>query len=335
MAHRRTMIVALAALLAVGVGACSGSHEEGAVPGSGSGSGTSTSGTPAPTASAVSPLTGRPAAANRPVLAVKIDNVRPARPQTGLDQADVVYVEPVEGGLSRILAIFSSVIPAKVGPVRSARESDLELLAEYGRPGLAFSGANRSVLAAVRNASVVDLSQDKVPSAYSRSYTRAAPHNLFADPSKLLKAAKDVSVAQDIGFQFGARPADQGTPITHKLIRYGAASTDFTWVTAKHRWNVTLDGRAATTSTGARLAAETVVVQYTRITASSQHDVLGNTTPYTHTVGSGQALVLRDGVAITARWSRPSATGGTTFTTASGAPVPFATGQVWVVYSKS
>ena len=333
MSNRRTVIAALVVLV-VGLGGCSGSHEEGAVSGT---SGTGTSATPAPTATlaSLSPLTGRPAAANRPVLAVKIDNVRPARPQTGLDQADIVYVEPVEGGLSRIMAIFSASIPARVGPVRSARESDLELLAQYGRPGLAFSGANRSVLAAVRNASVADLSQDRVPSAYHRSSTRAAPHNLFADPAALLKAARNVSVAKDIGFRFADRPADQGTPIGHKLIRYGAASTEFTWSASKHRWNVTLDGRPATTSAGARLSAATVVVQYTRITASSQHDVLGNTTPYTHTVGSGRALVLRDGVAISARWSRPTATGGTTFSTASGAAVPFAAGPVWVIYAKS
>jgi hypothetical protein len=343
MPSRRTTVVALVALLVVvaaavtvgvvrherqgaGQATSTGSSSDGSVP----------SPTVAPTTAAPrSPLTGRPAATGRPVLAVKIDNVRPARPQTGLDQADVVYVEPVEGGLSRIMAIFSASVPAKVGPVRSARESDLELLAQYGRPGLAFSGANRSVLASIKTASVADLSQDRQPSAYGRSSTRAAPHNLFADPQTLLKAAKNVSAAKDIGFQFGALPAGLGTPSTHKVIRYGAARTEFTWSAKSRRWNVTLDGTPATTSAGARLAASTVIVQYTRITASGLHDVLGNTTPYTHSVGSGKAVVLRDGVAISARWSRPLATGGTTFTTAAGAAVPFATGQVWVIFAAS
>jgi len=282
-----------------------------------------------------SPFTGRSVAAGRPVLAVKIDNVRPARPQTGIGDADVVYVEPVEGGLSRIMAIFSASLPRQVGPVRSARESDLELLRQYGRPGLAYSGANRSVLATVHAAPVVDLSPARKASAYHRSGSRPAPHNLFVDPRILLRRSPKLGVAQDIGFRFGALPAGLGAPAIRKTVRYGAASTSFTWSAQRHRWQVTLDGRPATTTDGGRLGASTVVVQYTKITSSHLHDVLGNPTPYTHTVGSGRALVLRDGTAIQARWSRPSATAGTTFTTVSGAGLSFATGQVWVVYARS
>lgn len=287
------------------------------------------------TAPELSPLTGKPTRAGRRVLAVKIDNVAPARPQTGLGTADVVYIEPVEGGLSRILAIFSGTLPARVGPVRSARESDLELLAQYGRPGLAYSGANTKVLAAIRSASIVDLSQSNVPAAYRRSSSRRAPHNLFTDPDALLQRATKVSAARDIGFRFGDLPAGQGVPATRETVRYGAASTTFTWSSKRHRWEVTLDGRAATTTDGGRLGASTVVIQYTRITASKLRDSLGNATPYTHTVGSGKALVLRDGVAIDARWSRPKADTGTTFTTAAGASLSFAPGQVWVVYAPS
>jgi hypothetical protein len=284
---------------------------------------------------ALSPLTGRPLASGGPgpVLAVKIDNVAPARPQTGLAKADVVYVEPVEGGLSRILAVFSAALPARVGPVRSARESDLELLAQYGRPALAFSGANAHVLAAVRAAPVLDRSPAAVPGAYHRSPTRTAPHNLFADPPALLAQAGGVSSAKDIGFTFAALPAGLGAPATSKTVRYGAARTTFTWSPARRRWGVSFDGRTAASTDGGRLGASTVVLQYTSITSSGQHDVLGNTTPYTHTVGSGRAVILRDGVAIAARWARASAEEGTTFTTTTGDPVPFAAGQVWVVYA--
>lgn len=300
-------------------------------------SGPNGSASPAPSASAPpvpSPFTGRPVPPARPVLAVKIDNVRPARPQTGLDRADIVYVEPVEGGLSRILAIFSARLPTRIGPVRSARESDLELLAQYGRPGLVYSGANRTVQAAIRAAPVVDLSPDRVPSAYRRSSAQAAPHNLLVVPRRLLAPNNGISVAQDIGFRFAALPPGLGTSATRKVIRYGAASTTFTWSAQRHRWEVSLDGRAASSAAGARLAAATVVIQYTEITASTLRDVLGNATPYTHTVGSGTAVVLRDGRAIPARWSRPSAGAGTTFTTTAGAALPFAAGQVWVVYAK-
>lgn len=284
-------------------------------------------------ASGLSPLTGRPVPAGRPVLAVKIDNVAPARPQTGLGAADIVYVEPVEGGLSRLLAIFSSTLPPRVGPVRSARMSDLELLAQYGRPGLAYSGANKQVLSAIGSASIADLSPSRVPAGYRRSSARSAPHNLFADPAALLRRAKRVSAARDIGLRFGALPANQGTTTKRQTVRYGATSTGFTWSAQRRRWLVTLDGRAATSTDGGRLGAATVVVQYTRITASKLRDSVGNATPYPHTIGSGKALVLRDSVAIDARWSRPSATAGTTFTTTTGAALPFASGQLWVVYA--
>jgi hypothetical protein len=286
---------------------------------------------PSPQPPALSPFTGRPAESGRPVLGVKIDNVRPARPSTGVTKADIVYVEPVEGGLSRLLAVFSSRLPESVGPVRSARESDLELLRQFDHPALAFSGANRKVLGMIRDAPVTEVSPDTVGGAYERSRSRSAPHNLFADPRELLKKAEDVSPARDIGFRFGALPAGVGTKTTQQQVSYGAATTSFRW--RDGGWQVSMDGRAATTTEGPPLAASTVVIQHVRITASRFRDSAGNVTPYTHTVGSGTAVVLRDGVAVKARWSRPEATSGTTFTTDTGAPLPFAPGQVWVVYA--
>src|SRR5262245_45110297 len=88
-----------------------------------------------------SPFTGEPVRSLSRVLAVKIDNIVNARPQTGLTHADIVYVLPVEGGLSRFLATFSSDYPPVIGPVRSAREDDLGLLRQFGRPAFAYSGA--------------------------------------------------------------------------------------------------------------------------------------------------------------------------------------------------
>jgi hypothetical protein len=85
----------------------------------------------------VSPFTGEPVASPGPVLAVKIDNIVNARPQTGLGRADIVCVLPVEGGLSRFLAVFSSHFPPVVGPGRSARDDDLQLLRQFGRPAFA------------------------------------------------------------------------------------------------------------------------------------------------------------------------------------------------------
>ncbi len=298
------------------------------------------SGSPTPAPMTSSPLTGEPVRSGRPVLAVKVDNVSPARPQTGLGQADLVYLEQVEGGLTRLMAVYSSTLPARVGPVRSARQSDVELLAQFGRPGLAFSGANGTVDRLVRSAPVVDLEQNVDPAAYTRSLTRAAPHNLYADPRALIsRGGSAISPVRDIGFRFGARPAGMGTPTTRRTVRYPSATVSFRWSAAAKGWLVTLDGRpdvvTDTSSAGGQLAPATVVVQDVSITSSDQHDVLGNTTPYTHTVGSGQAVVLRDGVAIPATWSRPDSTSGTTYTAADGQVVPFAPGQVWVVFAKA
>ena len=112
---------------------------------------------PASSAALTSPFTGEPVAALGPVLAVKIDNLAPARPQTGLTTADIVYVLPVEGGLSRFLAVFSSRFPPVIGPVRSAREDDLELLRQFGRPAFAYSGAQPQLLPVVEKARTADL----------------------------------------------------------------------------------------------------------------------------------------------------------------------------------
>jgi hypothetical protein len=318
-------VLAVALALAACTGGSAGSSpESGATPTAG---GTTTS-TRSP-----SFFTGEPVDPHRPVLAVKIDNVAPARPQTGLTSADVVYVEPVEGGLSRMLAIFSGRLPKLVGPVRSARESDLDLLRQYGPAGFAFSGANRGVLNSVQDSDLVELSPGQVSAAYSRRGPHVAPHNLYAEPAALLKKGTGVATAHDVGFRFGALPAG-GKAAGRTVVRYGAATTAFTWSAARKSWTVSLDGRTATTTDGGRLAPATVVVQDTEVSQSKYHDTLGNPTPFTETVGSGQATVLRDGRTFSARWSRPSASGGTTFTTADGAPLPFATGQVWIVFRK-
>ncbi|MDX6356010.1 MAG: hypothetical protein QOF98_2913, partial [Streptomyces sp.] len=128
-------------------------------------------------APAVSVLTGKPGAAGR-VLAVKIDNVSQARPQTGLNNADLVYGIEVEGGLSRLMAVYdSNNLPPTVGPVRSARETDLQLLAEYDHPALAFSGAQSQLLPVLKSSS--ELVAVTGTSAFYRDSDRAAPHNEY------------------------------------------------------------------------------------------------------------------------------------------------------------
>ena len=262
------------------------------------------------------------------MLAVKIDNIVYARPQTGLDKADIVYVLPVEGGLSRFLAIFSSHFPPVIGPVRSARQDDLPLLRQFGRPALAFSGAQNNLLPVVERARIVNLYAGAV-GGYFRNYSRIAPYNLYAITHVLLREArKRSSRAHCIGFRFGLRPAG-GRRARSVSVSYPAASYRFTWSPHRKRWLVWIDGAPAATTDGHQLSPATVVIQHT-IVRTSVYKEEGRRPPYAVTAGRGWALVLRNGRAYRVRWSRPKVSGGTTFTYA-GKPFTFARGQVWIV----
>jgi Protein of unknown function (DUF3048) N-terminal domain/Protein of unknown function (DUF3048) C-terminal domain len=276
-----------------------------------------------------SPFTGELVPSLNRVLAVKIDNIVYARPQTGLTHADIVYVLPVEGGLSRFLAIFSSHYPPVIGPVRSAREDDLQLLRQFGRPAFAYSGATAALLPYIqRTARIVDLYAGTTR-GYYRDNNRVAPYNLYARTRVLLAQARGASRAHGIGFRFGPVPPG-GKVIRSASVAYPAASFRFTWSAAKRGWLVSMDGARAVTTDGGRLAPATVVIQHTTV-RTSRFLEYGKPPPFAESVGSGTALVLRNGEEWLAHWSRPAAGGGTTFTTAAGRPMTFAPGQVWVV----
>lgn len=275
-----------------------------------------------------SPFTGERVKTLNPVLAVKIGNTVAERPAVGLSDADLVYLIPVEGGLSRILAVFSSHFPRVIGPVRSARQDDIRLLRQFRRPAFAFSGAQPELLPRVENARVVDLYDGKV-GGYFRSSNRAVPYNLFASTRRLLAESHGASKARDIGFRFGTPPPG-GRPKKSMSVSYPAASFRFTWAKAQGRWRVWMDGARAITTEAGQMSAPTVVVQYTKVPTSKYVEQNGRP-PYAVTTGSGRAVVLRDGMAYQAHWSRPSPRDGTTFTTDSGQPMTFARGPVWIV----
>lgn len=304
------------------------------------GDGTDTPPRPTPaTSPTTSPTTGEPAP-DSPVLAVKIDNVRPARPPTGLEKADIVYVEQVEAGLSRILAVYSSQFPPVVGPVRSARESDLELLRQFDRPTLAFSGAQSKLLPVIEKAPVNALPPGKAPDAYFRSRDREAPYNLYLRPERALRETlrdeprdkRGVNAADYAGLRFGPPPPG-GNPVNEHTVRYPAARFAFSWSADRQQWLLAMDGTPSRTAAGERLEAATVIVQNVTVRPSRFQDRSGNISPYTETVGSGTALVLRDGKAHKADWKRDTAESGTTLTTSDGKSMTLANGQIWIVYA--
>ncbi len=275
-----------------------------------------------------SPFTGEPISGLGPELIFKIDNVPQARPPTGLTEADIVYLLPVDGGLSRIFAVFSSHIPPVVGPVRSARAEDLQLLRQFGKPAFAYSGAQPRLLPVVEHAHIVDLYAG-IAGGYYRDPRRIAPYNLYARTKVLLSEAKGESRASDIGFVFGQAPAG-GQPVKSYSVSYPAARFTFRWSASQHRWLSWMDGSRARAAQGGQLGGATVVIQDVVVGASHFRE-LGIKPPYASTVGSGTAVVLRNGRIYHVRWARPMASAGTSFTRANGKPMPFARGQVWVI----
>jgi hypothetical protein len=275
-----------------------------------------------------SPFTGEPVRSLQRVLAVKIDNIVFARPQTGLTSADIVYVLPVEGGLSRFLAIFSSHIPSVIGPVRSARADDLELLRQFGRPAFAWSGAQPRLTRVVERARIVDLYAN-LAGGYFRDYNRVAPYNLYADAHKLWAEARHATKAHDIGFKFGPLPRG-GRVASSVSTSYPSASYRFTWSHKLQRWLVWIDGARAGSTDGKQLSAATVVIQHTKVSTSKFLEYHLRP-PFAWTIGHGTAIVLRNGKAYKVNWSRPRLYDGTRFTTPSGRPMTFAPGPVWIV----
>ncbi len=278
----------------------------------------------------MSPLTGLPLAAPEPVVAVKIDNVG-VYGENGLNAADVVYCEEVEGGLTRLLAVFSSHPPLIAGPVRSARESDLELLGEYGRVALAFSGANAGVLAEVRGANLVDDSYDTQTGSYSFDDDRPAPYRFLAHVAELA-ASHPGAVSKDVGFRFGAAPAEPastpavaGTTVT---VRYPGAVITATY--SGGGYTISRNGSVLMTD-GVPTTATNVLLQYVSVHTTDFVDHNGNPTPFSVTVGSGQAEVLRAGLAYPGTWSRATMTAATTWRTAAGASLTLAPGRTWVL----
>ncbi len=265
---------------------------------------------------AAGPLSG-------PVLAVKVDNLPAARPQTGIGSAAVVYVEPVEGGLTRLVAIFTGTPPPVVGPVRSARRTDIELLAQYGKPVLAYSGAAPELLPALHAANVVNASPEEDARAYHRDRDRPAPHNLYVRTADLPGGAQ---APREPPLRFGPAPGGGTTTATHE-----AAGFTFTWSAPAGRWLVSTDGTPFTATGTGRLGAATVVSQRVRVSTTEPGEDARGGSPVAHTVGTGEAVVLRDGRRFTGTWSRPDADAPTTFRTADGQDLPLATGPVWVV----
>jgi hypothetical protein len=150
-------------------------------------------------------------------------------------------------------------------------------------------------------------------------------------PALLLERAPKASAAKDIGFVFDTTVPEGGKAIKQAIAPYPDSQAKFVWDPAAKSWDVWLNKKPARATEGGTQHATTVVFQYVRQYDSGYHDKYSGHTPMLVSVGTGKGVVLRDGKAWPVTWSRPVATGGTTYTLADGQRMTFAPGQVWVV----
>lgn len=287
----------------------------------------------------VAPLTGLPgdpALLGRTALVVKIDNVEPkARPQIGISQADVVYEERVEGSVTRFLAVFHSTDAAPVGPVRSARTSDLGVLSALNRPFFAWSGANDFFVERIRSSNLADVGYSVASGSYYRAGDRPAPYNLMLRSTAELMALPNAGSAPPPAL-FTYRAAGQQTahlePVRGVAIVFGtsagSAPVDYVWDGTG--WARTQKGTPHVDAAGQQVAPANVVVQFTDYASSGVNDQFGNPIPEAQMVGEGDAWVLTTGGLVVGRWHKPALEAVTTYTDVDGNPIALTPGRTWV-----
>ena len=279
-------------------------------------------------------LTGRPNphGNGRPALIIKIDNVARARPQAGINDADVVYVELVEGGATRYAAVFHSEEVATVGPVRSMRTTDINLLRALNEPLFANSGGNSRTTTAINASPLVNIGHaTRAGGAYYRNNNRPAPHNLFSSTGSLRRAAGSSGGAPPELFTI-RRP---GTPNPNETSEASGVRVEYRSTTVSYDWNGegwarSQDGRTTVDTAGVRTAPETVIVQFTPYGVSPAD----KNSPEANTIGRGRAWIFTEGVLIRGSWSKPTADAVTLYRDSNGDTIELLPGRVWVELPK-
>jgi len=292
---------------------------------------------PAPVVPAAWPLTGVPGnVANRPALAVKVENPREARPQAGLEQADIVWEEVVEGGVTRLVAVFQSEVPGDVGPIRSVRPMDPAIVAPmHGL--IAFSGGQAGFVNALKAAGVQTLSNDAGNAGFRRTKNHAAPHNVYGTPAVFWsQASADRTSPPPAQFPYArhaelATAAVAGTPASSVQIRMsGYSQPGWTWDAPSATWLRLEAGTAATSASGARLAATNVITLRVVLVDSGTRDPAGSVVPETKLTGTGEALVATGGKALPATWTKTATDTPLVLTAADGQVIKLAPGKTWI-----
>jgi hypothetical protein len=286
----------------------------------------------------VCPLTGveveNESLVERPAVAVKIENAAIAYPLSGLEEADLVFEEVVEGGITRFMAIYHCNDSTKAGPVRSAREVDPAIMTPITRI-LAFSGANQTVLGALSEAEVVQIEENAAGAAMQRIPREglSSEHTLYANSKAIRKLARDdfSDAPPEDMFEFGDL-ADNGKTKkagTVTLEFSGATTVTYTW--GGDAYLRSQNGAPFLAESGEQVAVDNVLVEEHEVNNSGVVDVAGNpSVEIADETGSGRAVLFRDGRAITGTWSREAVEAPVVFETKSGDRMVFAEGSIWI-----
>lgn len=285
------------------------------------------------------PLTGIESdkVSDRPAVAVKIENTPAARPQSGLEDADVVWETIVEYEVSRFIAVFHSKSPDEVGPIRSARPMDIAIIEPLDGL-LAFSGAQSRMLTRLgRSDSIQLISNDAGQGGMYRVSSRRAPHNVYASGDAFFKEAKDGMAAPAEQFGF-ARSLDEATAVVDgkatssvALRLSSAARPSWTWSDDHDAWLRFENGAKHSSAAGKQLRATNVVVVEAKQVDSGLNAQGGTMVPDYELAGEkGKALVATGGKTIEARWSKASRTKPLVLETVDGEELTLAPGNTWV-----
>ena len=272
---------------------------------------------------------------NKQILVVKIDDTNAAHPQIGVESADVVYVEQVEGGLTRLAAIYTSKLPPLIGPIRSARISDIELLAQFGRVGFAYSGAQSKMRPVIAAANLENLSAERnPPSIYGKDPDRPGPVDMILKPDLLLERANAnpkirIETATASVFPFGDAPKGETNTAVAK-VKWPSAKYELRWDSTNEKWLIYFNQKPNMAANGEHLYADTAIIQIVSITPSIYSDKFGEITPFSKTTGSGKAVMLRDGFSYQISWQRNLETDVTTWMSEDGGVANFKPGRTWI-----
>ena len=283
----------------------------------------------------VNPLLGTPmedpATASRPAMVVKIDNHPSARPQAGINQADIIFEENVEK-LTRYAAVFHSEGSDPVGPIRSGRFQDINLVGSLNKPLFVWSGGNRQVSSAIGKSDLVDLSYLKVnkDGGFTRNDEYRAPHNLFAETTKLWTLAPVGSSAPSA--QFAYRTVSDANASTSKValglkVSMDGVKVQWDWDATAKEWVKTQDGTIVVDPADVALSVPNVIVLEV---------VYTNTySPISKTLGSGKAYVFTNGVVYEGTWSRTDRLKPFELKDSAGGVIKLTPGQTFVEVARA